>query len=173
MTTHPEIKSRMNLERFPPRHGSNSNHLPQNTAHCSSSIQTSSRIQKKMAGLVKRMAPQRPPLQAATVRCFSLWSGSHPFARLEESASSRVPNSRRVSVFQPPSFLSPRPTSQPIRALSSATKPELSEEEVIEAVAKRMTNGKVQRVLFVTGAGLSADSGEDFPLRASEIEGAG
>ena len=128
--------------------------------------------------LVKGMIPQRLTVQAATVRFFSVWSGSHPFARIEESASSRVPNSRRASVLQPPLSFSPQ-TWQAKRALSSETKakykgetkPAQSEEEVLDAVVKRMTNGKTKRVLFITGAGLSADSGEASPGRCRERAG--
>ena len=117
--------------------------------------------------LVKGMVPQRLTVQAATVRCFSLWNGSHPFAKIEERASSRVPNSRRASVLQPP--LSPQ-TWQARRALSSETKAARSEEEVLDAVVERMTNGKTKRVLFITGAGLSADSGEASRMVRSASE---
>jgi len=49
-----------------------------------------------MAGLVKRMAPQRPPLQAATVRCFSLFRearGERVVPRAQLAESERFPTS--------------------------------------------------------------------------------
>ena len=50
-------------------------------------------------------------------------------------------------------------TFQTARQLAVAANTSSSEEAVLDSVVKAMTSGKIKRVLFISGAGLSADSG--------------